>query len=120
MLTGACWLATRRGVSRRTKSSIIAAITEGLSEDDFKVLSSLHDEPIPAPVSMDPGNDFYKNKLRILRDHGLIVTGDRLSLSKSSHVEITQLGRMVVEEALPSRSIDATAGLRPSSPGGGS
>ncbi len=47
--------------------------------------------------------DYYEDRLRPLRDRGLIQTDGDQSLRKSRYVRITELVRLVVEESPVSR-----------------
>lgn len=93
MLTGACLFASRGHAVMETGSSIVDATIDGLDERDFEVLRSIAGEP--GPISPDPGSDFYKGRLRALRDRGLIATNTAGRLSRASEVKITRLGTII-------------------------
>jgi len=83
-----------------SKKEIIATISADLEEDDRKLLMELCRFGKPVPISADPGSDYYSGRLRALRNRGLISTRSGLSMRHSNIVEITNLGRIVVEEFL--------------------
>ena len=93
MLAGACLFASRGHLVMGAGSSIVEAATDGLDERDLEVLRSIAGEP--APILPDSGSDFYKVRLRALRDHGLIATDTGRGISRSSEVKITRLGRVI-------------------------
>jgi glucokinase len=103
MLTGACLLAIRGNRSPSAKADFITAAVTGMSERDFKVLQSLYDYPEPTRINMDPGSDFHEDNLRGLRNRGLVATSNGSSFRRSKHIEITQLGRLVIEDGASSR-----------------
>jgi tetratricopeptide (TPR) repeat protein len=83
-------------------SLILAArnIAADLSENDFQVLQSIYNQPRATLISHDPNSDFRENKLRSLRNRGLISTQLGGSFRNSDSVQITQLGRLVIEASM--------------------
>jgi glucokinase len=98
MLSGACLLAIRGRREPSSREDIKRALTEGISARELAVLESIYGYSQPTLISKDPGNDFHEDKLRKLRNRGLIATSDGRPFRRSRHVEITPLGRMVVED----------------------
>lgn len=100
VLVGACKLAIDGSARRRTsdKRQLIATIVDGLEEGDRRLLSTFYRLGRPAAIAEHPESPLHKNKLRPLRDRGLIRTQGGRSLGNSEFVAITKLGRMVVEE----------------------
>jgi len=101
VLTGACRMAiegSRRNV-QHSRQQVLAAISGGeLEETDRELLMELYRHGKPVPINKHPEGDYYKDKLRTLRNRGLVRTGSGLSFRYSDEVEITSLGRIVVEE----------------------
>jgi glucokinase len=101
MLVGACKMAaanSNRNSGMPSQSAILAAAVDGLSDDDFRLLAMVYGAKIPPPISRIPDNNFYPAKLRALRNRGLIETESGGRLSKSSCVQISPLGRIIVEQ----------------------
>lgn len=110
MLYGACYLAMNQGViGGGVTSSLARAVSSGLDNHDWQVLQSLQKYG-QVLINPNPNSDFHEDKLRKLRNKGLIetlVTTDRgqvergLSLRRSRYVEITQMGRILIEMMVP-------------------
>jgi uncharacterized protein YegL len=77
---------------------ILSAASEGVDEHELRVLQSLYRYGQRVPISADPTSDFHESKLRGLRNRGLIATDAGHSFRRSTHVQITELGRMVIED----------------------
>jgi glucokinase len=101
VLVGACKIAMEgvSGAKEYTKKQILSALTDELSEDDLGLLHDLYDHGAEAPIGGHPESAIYKERLRSLRDRGLIRTETGQALSKSTSVRITDLGRIVIKEA---------------------
>ena len=104
MLVGACKMLvdSTAETTRRDRSQLLRAILGSLGDGDLRRLRSLYRQPTGWPISKDPGSDFHEDALRGLRNHGLIQTDGR-SFRRSTKVQITELGRVVVEEVAPMR-----------------
>ena len=93
--------------SIRVDNSLIDAanaIASDISQKDFQVLQAIYNhQPRPTPISRHPDSDFHENKLRGLRNRGLIATQAGGSFRNSEFVRITQLGRLVIETSISSR-----------------
>lgn len=102
MLVGACKMAIDSSANRRahSKAEIIEVITEALKENDLQLLQSLYRRETHS-ISHEPENDFREERLRVLRNRGLIQTEPGPSFKKSSKVRISRLGRIVAEEIFP-------------------
>jgi predicted NBD/HSP70 family sugar kinase len=100
VLVGACKVAvsSRDGAGGRRKEDIITAIVEGLDDHDWAILQEIYRYGRPAAISGHPSGEVHKDRLRKLRNRGLIQTIENLSLRKSESVSLTKLGTMVVEE----------------------
>jgi hypothetical protein len=100
VLVGACKMAIDGSASRMTpdKRQLVAAIVDGLEEGDRRLLSTFYRLARPAAIAEHPESPLHKSKLRRLRDRGLIRTQGGRSLGNSEFVELTKLGRIVVEE----------------------
>lgn len=104
MLSGACLLAVSRNRLHVTKQDYFNAARADISENDFQILQSIYNHhPQPTRISSDPDSDFHEDKLRRLRNHGLIATPGGLSFRRSEHVVITLLGRLVIDDSIASR-----------------
>jgi hypothetical protein len=99
ILVGACKMAIdgTTGVREHPKSAILAAVVEGLNEEDFRLLRSFY-ESEKILISKDPKSDFFEDRLRVLRNRGLIQSVGNRSFRKSTHVQITPLGKIIIEE----------------------
>lgn len=111
MLYGACYLAMNQGMVGGVTSAFAQAVSSGLNDHDWQVLRSLQKNG-RALINPNPNSDFHEDKLRRLRNKGLIETLARrdqgkvelgLSFRRSEHVEITQLGRILIEMMAPVR-----------------
>jgi predicted NBD/HSP70 family sugar kinase/uncharacterized caspase-like protein len=112
MLYGACHLAMNQGIIGGDVTSSFARVaSSGLDDHDWQVLQSLRKHG-RALINPNPNSDFHEDKLRKLRNKGLIetlVTRDQgqvemgLSLRRSKYVEITQMGRILIEMMVPAR-----------------
>jgi uncharacterized protein YegL len=78
---------------------ILSAASEGIDEHELRVLQSLYKYGQRVPISRDPTSDFHESKLRGLRNRGLITTEAGHSFRRSTHVQITELGLMVIEHS---------------------
>lgn len=104
MLTGACLLALRRNRGGDVTIDIIGSIRNSLSEDEGNALRSIYNyEPRQTRISGDPANDFHEDRLRRLRNLGLIETVNNLSFKRAEFVKITALGRAVAEDLVAYR-----------------
>lgn len=85
------------------QAQVTHAVASDLSEKEFRVLQSIYNYyPQRTPISRHPGSDFHEDKLRGLRNRGLITTSNGLSFRRSEYVEITPLGRLVIEDSIAS------------------
>ncbi len=109
MLYGACYLAMNKGMIGGGKSSFARAASSDLDDHDWRVLQSLQKHG-RALINPNRNSDFHEDKLRKLRNKGLIetrATMDQgqvqmgLSFRRSKHVEITQVGRILLEMIVP-------------------
>jgi glucokinase len=108
VLFGACKMAIEGsgGKVERSRQQIIAAITGGeLNEDDRLLLEELYVHGAPVAINRHSDGDYSEDKLRALRNRGLVRTGNGLSFRRADGVEITDLGKVVVEEVLRRRSV---------------
>jgi glucokinase len=104
MLVGACLLALRRSRGGGVTTDIIGSIRSGLSEDEGNALRSIYNyEPRQTRIARDPLSVFHEDRLRRLRNLGLIETVDNLSFKRADFVRITALGRAVAEEIIAYR-----------------
>jgi predicted NBD/HSP70 family sugar kinase/uncharacterized caspase-like protein len=105
MLYGACYLAINQGMTGSVTSSFARAAGSGLDDHDWQVLRSLqkHGRVL---INPNPNSNFHEDKLRKLRNKGLIetlaTTGQGqaqmgLSFRRSQYVEITQMGLILIE-----------------------
>jgi len=92
------------GKVRRSKQQVLAALSEGLQAHDRAVLNEMYREGKPVAINKHPDGPYYKNKLRQLRNQGLIRTRGGQSFRNSDAVELTELGKIVVEETLRAES----------------
>jgi len=99
VLMGACKMAIDGSASRKeyTKKEILDLVVEGLGDKELELLRSLarHDRPVPTTTM--PGSTLHHDRVRPLRDRGLVRTDAGRGLSKSESVQITKLGKVVVE-----------------------
>jgi glucokinase len=102
VLYGACKMAVEGsgGKVQRTREEILSSLCADLREDDFSLLKEIYSHGKPVPTTDHSGSDFTKDKLRLLRNRGLISTERGLSFGNSEGVKITELGRIVVEEVM--------------------
>jgi glucokinase len=102
MLVGACKMAIDNSSERRvySKTDMIEILVEGMTESDLQLLQSLYRRKTHI-ISRDPNHDFREERLRVLRNRGLIETEPGPSFKKSSKVRISGLGRIVAEELFP-------------------
>lgn len=102
VLFGACKMAIEGGGGevQRTKGQILSSVCADLSENDFSLLKEIYGHGLMVPITDHSGSDYTKDKLRVLRNRGLISTEVGLSFRNSEGVEITELGKIVVEEVL--------------------
>ncbi len=100
MLVGGCRMVREEcsEVREYGKERIMAAVVDGIDERELILLQSVHRHGAPLPISRDPGSDLHADSLRSLRNRGLIRTEAGQSLGRSTQVEITDLGRIIVEE----------------------
>lgn len=114
VLFGACRMAIEgtSGKVERSKRDIITAVVERLGAEDWELLDELYRYREPVPVNKHPEGYYYKDRLRTLRNCGLVRTPNGLSFRNADSVEITTLGRIAVEEV--SRSTRET--LMPMAP----
>ncbi len=105
MLVGACKMAMEGHVGRKEhdKGQVMTALVSGLTESDLVLLESFYRDDAPILISKKPDSDYYEDRLRPLRNRGLVQTDGDQSLRKSRYVRITELGRLVVEESPVSR-----------------
>ncbi len=102
VLYGACKMAIEGSGGKvwRTREEILSSVYADLRENDFSLLKEIYSHGRIVPITDHSGSDFTKDKLRLLRDRGLISTESGLSLSNSEGIKITELGRIVVEEVM--------------------
>jgi glucokinase len=102
ILVGACKMVIDNTIGRKehSRSSIIDAIIGGLEESHLKLLHSFFQTGMPIPISKDPRSDFHEDRLRELRNRGLIRTSEGQSFRRSANVQITELGRFIAEETM--------------------
>lgn len=112
MLVGACLMAMREGRQLPDWERTVRRHTERLDGRQRQILDALHDQPLP--ISKDPGSDFYEDTLRPLRNLGLVATSTGHSFRKSHIVELTELGRGVVEAGRVLHIEPGRSGLRAS------
>jgi glucokinase len=102
VLFGACKMAIEgsAGRAQRAREEILSGICADLSEDDLNLLKEIRNHGEPVPTTDHSGSDLTKDRLRLLRNRGLISTEPGQSFKHSNSVTITDLGRIVVEEVL--------------------
>jgi glucokinase len=106
VLSGACLLAIRRSRGSNLRADIISTIITDLDELEIRVLESIYNyHPRLTRISRDPRNSFHEDRLRKLRNHGLIATSNGLPFRRAEHVKITELGRIATERLIASREI---------------
>jgi glucokinase len=100
VLFGACKMAVEGsgGKVQRTSEQILSIACADLNENDFSLLREIYRHGRMVPITDHSGSDYTKDKLRLLRNRGLISTETGLSFANSEGVEITRLGRIVIEE----------------------
>ena len=100
MLVGACKMINdmQRSTSLTIPVSVSGGVTEGLIEHDFEILRSLYTVKRPKRISKNPRSDFHEDKLRKLRNRGLIRTEGDQPFRMSKTVEITQIGIRIMED----------------------
>jgi predicted NBD/HSP70 family sugar kinase len=100
VLYGACKMAVERsgGKVEHHKREIIFAIADGLTDRERRILREMYRHGGPVPLSKHPGADYNEDRLRRLRNRGLLQT-DGDSFRRSTDVRLTTLGRILVEEA---------------------
>jgi predicted NBD/HSP70 family sugar kinase len=115
-LTGACKLIldnisdNKKNIPSKVKAkindvwhiekSLLSSIAKRLNKSLKKRLVILYQMKGPILISKNSKSDFYENKLRALRNLGLIETIGNQSFRKSTHVRITPLGKTVAGEIL--------------------
>ena len=102
ILIGACKMVLD-STSVRTaysKNEILDAITDDLDGNSLLLLQEFYRDKKSVLISHDPRSAFFTEKLKELRNRGLIRTVEKGSISKSNSVEITKLGTIVAEELL--------------------
>lgn len=99
MLVGACKMVIDKCTGRATYDMqyLMEAVASGLGDEDLRLLHALYRQKVPPLISGDPGSDFYRDRLRALRNHGLIETVPGPSFRKSETVRISRLGQIVIE-----------------------
>ena len=104
VLFGACKMAIDRSGRKveRTREEILSVLGDGLSDDDRILLKELYRYGRPVPITGHPDSDYSKDKLRNLRNRGLVSTGPGPSFRLSDEVKISDLGKIVVDEFLAS------------------
>jgi glucokinase len=102
VLFGACKMAIEGSGAKvqRTREEILSGICADLSEDDLALLKEICSYGRAVPITDHSGSDLTKDKLRLLRNRGLISTGPGQSFRYSNSVKMTELGRIVVAEVL--------------------
>jgi hypothetical protein len=98
VLFGACRMAIE-GENRPVehgRQEMLAALAAGLKSDDHKLLDEVYEFGAALPIGGHPDSDYYEDKLRPLRDRGLIRLDGR-SFRKSNTFAITLTGRILVE-----------------------
>lgn len=100
VLVGACKMAIDgvSGTRAHTKEQVLQAVADQLDQDDLDLLEALYRHGSSAPIGGDPRSPVYKEQLRALRDRGLIRTEAGASLGRSESVQITELGRILIQE----------------------
>lgn len=100
IITGACKMAIDNldGHKSLNYESLVALISDELTEAEKEILESLDRQELRTPFSRDPSSDLDKEKLRNLRNRGLIRTTEGLSFKDSRHIELTKLGRVILAE----------------------
>ena len=100
ILVGACKMIIdgTKGAKEHSKRKILESIIEDLNEADYVLLRAFYHTGKPILISKDPKNDFFEERLRKLRNAGLIQSVGNQSFRKSRHVQITKLGKIIVEE----------------------
>lgn len=102
VLYGACKMAIEGGGGKvqRTREQILSSVCADLGENDFSLLKEIYDHGNMVPITDHFTSDYTKDKLRLLRNRGLISTEAGWSFRNSEGVKITELGRIVVEEII--------------------
>jgi glucokinase len=100
VLVGACRMAIEgRGIRVRPDwQQLISTLGANLAGSEHAVLDDLYRSDGPIAISRQPTADYGKDSLRNLRNRGLIRT-DRESFRTSRVFELTDLGRIFMEEA---------------------
>ena len=101
VLFGACRIAIEGAGAKveRGRQEIIEVISEQLDDHDWELLKELYQYDGPVPINKHEGGYYSKDRLRTLRNHGLVRTLG-VSFRVSDGVEITNLGKIAIEEAL--------------------
>lgn len=99
IITGCCKMAIENTEKKAptTNDTIIDIMKSGLSQDDYRLLKAMHKETLSILFSRDPRSSLDKEKLRKLRNRGLIQTTEGLSFKNSRHVELTKIGKILVK-----------------------
>lgn len=102
IITGACKMAMDNTIGKQdiTKESLLCILKNDLSNEDHKLLKQIYHEDLNIVFSRDPKSDLNKNKLRKLRNRGLIKTTEGLSFKDSQHIELTEIGNIIVKDIL--------------------
>ncbi|MGH7594961.1 MAG: ROK family protein [bacterium] len=79
----------------RIEKSLSSFITKRLNKSLKKRLAIFYQMKGPILISTNSKSDFYEDKLRALRNLGLIETIGNQPFRKSTHVRITPLGKIV-------------------------
>jgi glucokinase len=98
ILVGACKMAIDNTTEKEdAKDPITDALVDGLEKKDLELLYSFYEQKMPILISRDSGSSFHEDQLRVLRNRGLIQTVGGQSFKNSNHVQITALGKIIVE-----------------------
>jgi glucokinase len=101
VLFGACRMAIEGmgGAVEISRRHIIETIVDELDADDWTLLDELYWYGGPVPINRHPEGPYHRDRLRTLRNCGLLRTRNGVSFRNADSIEITALGRIAVEEA---------------------
>lgn len=98
VLYGACRMAMQGGGGKleQGRHEILAEVEDGLQPHHYQVLAELQRLDRPAPLSGNSRSSYHEDNIRPLRDRGLVRL-DAQSFRQSKTIDITALGRILVE-----------------------
>ena len=105
VLVGACRMAldASHGKVEHTRQDVFHMLRGSLGDREALLLHDVYETPYGIAPTDNPKSDFHEERLKKLRNLGLIFT-DGPSFRRSSKVMVSPLGRMLVEETLASES----------------